>query len=695
MIELDYSPHKIDEMFDIVADAVKGKLVKGRGHYYFNVPCSFDIETSSFYRNGEKQACMYIWQFGIDGKCIIGRTWDEFTKFIDDLSAYIGLSFEQRLIVYVHNLAYEFQWIQHLFKWQKVFCLDNRKPIYALTESGIEFRCSYLLSGYSLAKLGENLHTYKVHKMVGDLDYSKIRTPLTPLTDKELQYCINDVLVVMAYIQECIDSEDDITKIPLTKTGYVRRYCRKRCLNEKGGYKSRNQKYLDLMDTLQLNSVDEFKALQRAFAGGFTHANVLHSNRVCDDVSSFDFTSSYPTVMIAEKFPMSGSKHVLIDSLDTLYYYLDNYCCLFDIKIVGLEPRTINDNPLSYSKCFVRDNVQVNNGRVVRADCVATTITDVDYRIFERFYTWDKISIGDFWIYQKGYLPTELVTSILYLYQMKTTLKGVKGKEVEYMHGKSMLNAVYGMCVTNPVRDDYTYTTKWVHNETDYKSGVLDYNNDAKRFLFYPWGVWVTAYARKNLFTGIDEFGSDYIYSDTDSIKVFNKDKHNDYITRYNTTIIDKLKQACKYHGLDESEIAPKTIKGESKPLGVWDYEGTYKRFKTLGAKRYLIEHYDGSLSLTVSGLNKNTTVPFLLKTFKDNDGVFKAFQDGLYIPPDYTGKNTHTYIDNGCSGSVIDYMGVEYNYNESAVVHLEPADYNLSLATEYLKYLRGVLHYD
>lgn len=693
-MELDYEPHVLDELFDIAADAVKGKLIKNKGTYYFNVPCSFDIETSSFYRDGEKQGCMYIWQFGIDGKCMIGRTWDEFTKFCEDLSAFLGLSSEQRLIVYVHNLAYEFQWIQHLFTWENVFCLDNRKPIYALTSLGIEFRCSYLLSGYSLAKLGENLHTYNVRKMVGDLDYSKIRTPETPLDDKELQYCINDVLVVMAYIQECIDDEGNIAKIPITKTGYVRRYCRKRCLSKKGGYKGRNAKYYDLMETLQISSVSEFQALQRAFAGGFTHANVLHSNKVCENVSSFDFTSSYPTVMIAEKFPMSGSTHVMVESKEQFQMYLNEYCCLFDIQFEGLEPLTINDNPISLSKCFVRENIQSNNGRVVRADVIAMTITDVDFRIFEKFYKWDNISIGDFWIYKKAYLPTELVASILNLYRMKTTLKGVKGKEVEYMRGKSMLNAVYGMCVTNPVREDFTYTDKWVFEDIDYEQGIADYNNDTHRFLFYPWGVWVTAYARRNLFTGIAEFGYDYIYSDTDSIKVFNKDGHMDYINKYNEDIISKLETACDYHGLDREEIAPLTIKGESKPLGVWDYEGTYKRFKTLGAKRYLIETQDDSLSLTVSGLNKSKAVPFMLEQFGDNDGVFDAFRDGLYIPPEFTGKNTHTYIDNGCSGMVEDYLGNPYNYNEKSIVHLEAADYNLSLAREYIKYLTGVKHY-
>ena len=42
-----------------------------------------------------------------------------------------------------------------------------------------------MLTRLSLATWGEQLG---VAKMVGDLDYDKLRTPLTKLTDKELKY---------------------------------------------------------------------------------------------------------------------------------------------------------------------------------------------------------------------------------------------------------------------------------------------------------------------------------------------------------------------------------------------------------------------------------------------------------------------------------------------------------------------------
>lgn len=176
------------------------KAVKKGKIEYINIPCSFDIETTSFFRlNGkEKVAIMYEWTLGINGLCLIGRTWNEFINIMKEISLRLDLCSTYRLIFYVHNLAYEFQFMRKYFEWEKVFSIDNRKPIYALTALGIEFRCSYILSGYNLENVGKNLMKYKIKKKVGDLDYSLLRHSKTVLTDLEIGYCINDVKVVMA-----------------------------------------------------------------------------------------------------------------------------------------------------------------------------------------------------------------------------------------------------------------------------------------------------------------------------------------------------------------------------------------------------------------------------------------------------------------------------------------------------------------
>ena len=718
--------YKPQDIAHVLSCAVNDKNFTGtnKGDKILNVPVAFDIETTSFYRdvNGEtysydrysklggkstkmeKCSTMYVWQFGINGYCIMGRTWDEFVMMMKQVSILLNLSDKRRVIVYVHNLSYEFQFIRSLFEWDKVFSIDLRKPIYARTKDGIEFRCSYLLSGYSLAKLGEQLHHYECKKMVGDLDYSLMRHTGTPLTKQEIGYCINDIKVVMCYIQELIEQYSSLTRLPVTKTGFVRKYCRALCLRttDETGKKKPNWGYIDTIKGLRITGMEEFSMLQRAFSGGFTHANAKYTDMIIENVDSYDFTSSYPYVMVSEKFPMSTGVKMNVKSWKQFDFLTSKYCCVFDIEFTNIFATSENENPISVSKCIVHENAVENNGRVVCASKLVMSITEIDYKVFKQFYRWEKARIGDMWCYRKDYLPTEFINAILGLYEKKTTLKGVKGKEVEYLNSKEMLNSCYGMCVTNPLRDEIVYeNSDWdtAHLTPQKQLEMLQTYNDSKnRFLFYPWGIYVTAYARRNLFTGISECDDDYIYSDTDSVKIKNGDSHKEYFKQYNDLVGHKLRTACKHHGIPFEKIEPKTIKGINKPLGVWDYEGRYRRFKTLGAKRYMVEEENAlcvngvnyNFSLTCSGVNKKCAVPYMVETFGES-GVFDGFTNYLDIPPTATGKNIHTYIDYEQTGTLTDYKGVTGVYNTPTGVHLEPTGYTLSLSVMYINYLMGI----
>ena len=720
-----YKPTDIAKVLELAVNE-KNLMGNNKGSKGYNIPCAFDIETTSFYRDEnknaysyaqykelnkgrktkqklEKVAIMYVWQFGINGYCIVGRTWNEFLQMCDIIAKTLELSQNKKLIVYVHNLSYEFQYIRTLFDWEKVFSIDLRKPIYATTKTGIEFRCSYLLSGYSLAKLGEQLHTYHIEKMVGDLDYQLMRNSKTPLSDKEIKYCVNDVFVVMAYIQELIEEYKGLRNLPITKTGFVRKYCRKHCLRttDETGKTIVNWNYTNLIHSLTIGGIEEFNMLQRAFAGGFTHANGMYTDEILSGVTSYDFTSSYPTVMVAEQFPMSSGVRVEVKSTKQFEFLTSKFCCIFDIEFNDIFASRTQDNPISSSKCFVKENVAENNGRVVCAKRLVMTITDVDFNIIKNFYTWKSMRVGRMYCYKRGYLPTEFVQAILHLYEKKTKLKGVKGKEVEYLNSKEMLNSCYGMCVTNPLRDEFTYNGKWDTQNLSDKEKIETlgkYNTSRNRFLFYPWGVFVTAYARRNLFSGIYTVGNDYVYSDTDSIKLLNADKYKEYFKQYNERITYKLRCACKHHGISFEMCQPVTVKGIMKPLGVWDFDGFYKHFKTLGAKRYMVEEPDVltvggknyDYSLTVSGVNKKTAIPFLLEKYGKNR-IFAEFTNYLSIPESATGKKIHTYIDYEVNGEMSDYLGNKAHYDEKTGVHLEPTGYTLSLSVMYINYLRGI----
>ena len=214
----------------------------------------------------------------------------------------------------------------------------------------------------------------------------------------------------------------------------------------------------------------------------------------------------------------------------------------------------------------------------------------------------------------------------------------------------------------------------------------------------------------------IETLGNDYIYSDTDSVKFFNLEKHKLNFERYNRLLDLRLKKALAYHAskikgtktmekiypVSYEMTRPKTQKGEEKPLGAWDFEGVYSYFKTLGAKRYLtsggkkplkIGDTKYPINLTVSGVNKYTAVRYIFNELAQGDikKCFDLFQDNLYLPAGKGGKPIHTYIEYEQKGKVTDYLGEEAQYHELSSVHLEESGYQLTIAHIYGEYLDGL----
>lgn len=325
------------------------------------------------------------------------------------------------------------------------------------------------------------------------------------------------------------------------------------------------------------------------------------------------------------------------------------------------------------------------------AEKLGITITEQDFITFSNFYNWDEFSVTRFRYYDKQYLPHQFVNAILGLYQRKTILKDVEGEEVNYMISKNMMNSAFGMSVTNPVRDEITYESDEYHKaKADLDKAIEAYNKSKRRFLFYPWGVWITAYARRNLFTSIESVGDDFVYADTDSNKCLNPDAHKAYFEAYDQRVIAKIALAAAYHRKKVEEFSPLNRKGVAKTIGVWDFEGVYDEFKTLGAKRYMTRVGD-KYTITLAGANKRSTMDYLLSTGEP----FDRFDDDLEIPQDYSGRLTLTYIDDEYSGSLVDCNGVPYHYHEKSSIHMEKSVYNLTMSDDFLRFLKGEVDLD
>lgn len=715
-----------------------GYPIVGVRNRVYNVPASFDIETSSYYKMAQKRATMYVWSFCLNGSTILGRTWDEWVQVIDFISEHLHTN-KISLIIYVHNLGYEFQFMRGWFNFTEVFAVKERRPVHATLPEGIEFKCSYILSNYALAYIGANLlKKYPVEKAVGDLDYSLLRHSKTGLTTEEIWYSVRDVQVVTSYIQEKIENEGGINNIPLTNTGYVRRYCREFCFTQftKDPKLQRklSARYHERMKSLRVTSKCEYDQLHQAFAGGFTHAAPMHSGVVVDHVGSGDLASSYPAVMVMKKFPMSRGIFIgNCEESDIDYLIEQGYCVLFTVKLKGLTPKFIYENYISVSRCTeVSKDVVVNNGRVAAAETIQLTVTEQDWDIIKQCYEWKSAEFYSCRFYQADYLPRPFILSILKLFANKTSLKGVEGKETEYMVSKNMINSAYGMSVTNIIRDLYEYSNVegWHSEDADVIDQLQSYNNNHNRFLFYAWGVWVTAHARHNLWEAIFEFGPDYIYADTDSIKGSNFKSHEDFFTLYNLSIENQINKMCKTLKINKSLCHPKTPKGEVKTIGIWEFEKPYKTFKTIGAKRYIYEYEDSELLFTVSGVNKHYGVPYLIMEYGGVDPkyrelvdlaytanpnlekeqkealkkvcdmhnageisyeeIFNKFDEGLYFPSYATGKQTLTYVDDAYGEDVTDYQGLTTHVFEYSYIHMEPQSYYMSQTEEYIRFLKG-----
>ena len=167
-------------------------------------------------------ANMYIWMLGINDIIYYGRTYEELDEFLN----IIDKQNEYKKTIFVHNLAFEFHFMQGYFDFIKVQARKSHKVMKCTFEKyNIDLRCTYFMSNTSLDKLSDD-YNLKTKKLIGNLNYNILRNSKTKLSNKELSYCENDCLILYEYIQKELEDYDRVDKIPLTSTGHVRRELR-------------------------------------------------------------------------------------------------------------------------------------------------------------------------------------------------------------------------------------------------------------------------------------------------------------------------------------------------------------------------------------------------------------------------------------------------------------------------------------
>lgn len=526
----------------------------------------------------EFRSCMYIWQFSINDTVYYGRTWGEFKKFMDRLQLYS----REKKIVFIHNLAFEFQFLKGNFNFVDVMARKSHKVMRCFfADYNIELRCTYMMSNCALKYLPD-LFNLPVKKQVGDLDYTKIRTPKTELTEKELGYCEYDCLVIYYYIQKELETYERVDKIPLTSTGHVRRELKDRVMQDYS-YKNKVKKAINTDPHI-------YNLLIEAFAGGYTHANWIYADEIIKDVDSYDFTSSYPYILVSHQFPSNEFRKCNITKVEDM---IKTFAYLLVVKFTNLKCKYFN-NFISQSKCRNIKGARYDNGRIISAESLEITLTDIDFYFILDTYDCE-YEIQEAYFSKYNYLPKQFIEFVLEKYVNKTKYKNVEGKEVDYMKEKNKFNSLFGMSVTNMIRDKVIFDNDKGWNEVPLENNEiieLLENEKKKSFLSFAYGVWVTAYARSNLLKNVIQLDEYVIYCDTDSMKL-KKGYNINVINRYNEFVKNKIKHVAKKLEIDIEKFAPKDIFDISHMLGLFECETdsknkyTYEEFITQGAKKY------------------------------------------------------------------------------------------------------------
>ena len=449
---------------DFPFEEVCSKILRMRycGHHqtaYLSDFATFDIETTTYQMSiidddPQYNAFMYQWQFCMDDKVIMGNTWEEFKSLLEQLRIGLGLSHSHYFVIYVHNLPFEFQFIRNFVNITQTFSLEKRKVVKCIVNDAFEFRCSYKLSNMSLQKFVSGTPNALYWKKSGDLDYSKIRTPSTALTNEEIAYCYNDVRGLREAVRHLLISEHDtLAQIPMTSTGYVRREFRS-AINQ-------NKRNHYIFRELALDPI-EYALLKTATRGGNCHCNptmsgALDDRNVFSNVSSYDMSSAYPAVMTQCKFPMSpfmrrSPKKSILDKLITK----GTHALIIDCIFYNIHIKTLQTVPyIPKAKTTKLWQPRIDNGRVLSAEFCGMVITDIDWNIITSQYEFSDVKILNLYSAKYDYLPLELRNKVIEQYNNKCTLKF--GDPYLYNKYKNKINADFGMMLTDICRREITY----------------------------------------------------------------------------------------------------------------------------------------------------------------------------------------------------------------------------------------------
>ena len=414
--------------------------------------------------------------------------------------------------------------------------LQNREVIYSISAMGqwytitfkynshvIELRDSLKLLPFKLSEIGKAFNTE--HQKL-DMEYAGYRYAGCEITDEEMDYIKNDVLVLKEALN--IMFAEGHNKLTIGAC----------CLNEFKhivGYRDW-QVLFPRLEEIPLN-VDEYGApnadayIRKSYRGGWCYLVEGASGKEYHNGTTADVNSLYPSMMHSEsgnRFPYGNpcfwkGSTIPVKATSENGYYFIRFRCRFYIKENYLPFIQIKHNYLykSTEMLTTSDVYNKKDGKYYRYyyndkgelqdSVVELTMTCTDYKLFREHYAIYDLEILDgCWFYSIQGIFDPYIDKYK---QIKMNNKGAKRTEA-----KLFLNNLYGKLATSQVS-----SFKYAKLNDEEVLGYTVQSELNKKPVYIACGSAITSYSRNFTiraaqanFYGVENHG--FKYADTDSI---------------------------------------------------------------------------------------------------------------------------------------------------------------------------------
>lgn len=640
--------------------------------YFSNIIYGLDIETTTIELNDKKGSFMYSFCVGclnLDNNnyknLYLGRTYNDLDNYLFNLNE-TAIEEDKQYIIYIHNFSYEFSFFSNNSKFFKQYnkndikqnlFLKANKPLYVRC-GNLEFRCSYLLLDKSIRGIGKDIGLDKL-----DFNYTKIRTPLTKLEDKEIEYNYRDVEIMLKGVYRLYNLNEYIknaNQIPYTKTGIMRFNCEQNpkvnVINEytdkhgekKKGKCMRLNKFLCGLE--KAKSEKQLLFWEMLFQGGLVYSNAKYIGDVLHNLASFDFASDYPFQMLTRYFPSEfeeykGNNKIMLEkclrgvSEKNLIYNKPLRTMFNAIVVLNNIKSKFEFTPIGTSKIEEIEplrnmlNCKIINGKIHEINTpIKMYVTCIDMITLQLFYDFDLLEVEYLEVAKRYRKSNQFkINSILYLAKRKIEFK-IYNELVENMN-------TYHIYTEKEIQDEHFMNM--INNENNYFNQMSTAKKlylDVKSDLNALYGDNAQHLLHERFY--YDDIEREW-KSELETFEEYKNAQHKTsyiyglYVPQYARASILYIAYKFITNGLNVYYIDTDSIKTDNTPLahklvkdfnklqminlkgyewtkfGQLEHEYTAIKFASLGTKSYIKLEYDKQnnpvVKATISGLPNAT----------------------------------------------------------------------------------------